>query len=127
MVAIPYLCIGLHGFLMAALMLRMSLFRMARTQGEGNPKSYFEQVHKVQLLTAEWSPMLALLTYVLHANAVSSGVALNPVALGAIIAATAGRYLFAARVILPVLGFPGATLSYVGFFLLSFFTASLAF
>lgn len=97
--------------------LAVSLMRVAgmAKKHEGNPSSYFEQVHKSQQLGAEWVPILCVLMLVLHING-------NVSALGnaSTYAATVGRLVFTGKPwtsggVRKMLSMGGATIAYLGF------------
>lgn len=111
--------------------------RMFKVKGENDPKSTFEKIHKVcallvlpppmstfsssndseqvQLLTGEYVPILVVLILYIYTQAQLGRVAIDGVTQAVIVLATAGRYAFAARVVVPGLGFLGATSTYIGF------------
>jgi hypothetical protein len=57
--------LGFLGAYSGALALRMSLYRLAGSPGEGNPNSPLERFSVQQLLNAEWAPVGAFLSLAL--------------------------------------------------------------
>jgi len=112
--------VGALGFLYWALAFRMSLLRVGGSKGQGQPGSTFERTHTVQLLTAEWTPWLALMYLYFHFTSAGSGIPLSFWTEIAIIATAVSRYIFAVRALVPqkfafAVGFPAMILCYSGF------------
>jgi hypothetical protein len=112
--------------------------RMNKVKGEGDPKSFFERFHKVgnlrklclfcarkprlhawalqvQLLTGEYVPILVSLILYINFQAQVQKIAINGATQLVIVGATLGRLLFASRIVVPALGFLGATATYISF------------
>ena len=75
---------------------------------------------QVQLLTAEYVPMLSLLTLFIHIQASLTNTPVTATSHGLMVLATAGRYLFASKPFVPkgvqlLTGAIGATSTYVAF------------
>jgi hypothetical protein len=60
-----YACIAVLAGLYGLLALRMSMFRLAGSPGEAKPNSPLNRFSEVQLLTAEWIPVGAVLALAL--------------------------------------------------------------
>lgn len=70
---------------------------------------------QLQLLTAEYVPMLSALILYIHVQAQISGVSIGFTTSLVMIGATLGRVLFVLRLFVSSLGFVGATLTYASF------------
>ncbi len=79
---------------------------------------------QLQLLTAEYVPMLSALILYIHVQAQISGVAVGLATSLAMVGATLGRVLFVLRFFVSSLGFLGATLTYTSFIVLLLCAAS---
>ena len=60
-----FACIGTLFLLYVALAFRMSLYRLAGSPGEDKPNSPLNRFYEVQMLTAEWVPVGAILALAL--------------------------------------------------------------
>lgn len=119
------------------------MMRVNKVKGEGDPKSFFEQVHKVrifaqnvvqtgiswcchscfagflpqvQLLTGEYVPLFVALILYIDVQSKSAGVPVSAFTDIVIAGTTIGRYLFAGRLFIPIFSYIGATLTYISFF-----------
>lgn len=91
----------------------------------GNPKSYFEQVHKQQDLACEWCPQMCILMLVIWLRAAGQPVGYSESGLPfyAVWMAVVGRLMFHSKLWLPksikaLASVSGATIAYLAYLML---------
>jgi hypothetical protein len=100
--SIPLLCSATLAGTHLILALTMSMMRVSGVSGKGVAMSSFERIHTVQLLNAEWAPLIiAPLLYADLRARIAGTVAVDPLFANIAVAITAARILFVCRAFVP--------------------------